>query len=1635
MKLPGNIPLPLVFVPLLAALSLVLLGTMLLNVPATPTDAAPPESVPPAANKQYFAGTPTPRPNPAPALHGADIWQDFSVTGFKGQSTTSRVRVAVIDVGFDDLTISLLHKGFDTSNLSIYCWDEDKEIFNETVITHCGGSDHGTKVVEALLDIAPDIELYIVEVPNDRRLYMATDWLRRQHLDVVVMSLSWGLNAEGDGDPAFTEDSMSSIEKVVKNRETVWINSGGNNGLNNWSGTWQTRSVGASTRIKMGPATSLNGISIEEGSTVTARLRWDDEFPGSYSGAGADCDLNLVSMRPSHHVAEPPGGKHTQDGGSFQNPYEEMTFVAPQDGDSKLTEKFKYYFYIEVVDCPGTKPRWIQLQVTESTDTATLDYPSRAGRDLDDAHPNYRQIGVPAELDSTKFLAVGASNTTGTDIMSFSSRGPRSDEVTAELPHLAASACLHTWVDPEESCGTSFAAPHVAGLAALVKSKYPSKTASSIVNYLKNRALDRTDASLSDEGDPNNRWGEGLALLPGAQLLDSATSDPVLSDGNTRIELNRFRTRDYGINTSLPGADRVTVSIDGNGLSLSNSCLSPLRSKIVRDGDTISIKACQFGEEKVRLSDRLRNELLFTYTFDIPDNRPGISGGISSISIEVGASRAYNLATNFNGATSYSSVSSDPSVATVVHASPTMTVTAVGVGTATITTTGTNNFGSRSISFTVTVEPSAPDAPTGVTGSSPTRDSIYVNWNSVDGASKYRVQYRESPNGTWQTATSNDQEPGLRVSGLECGTSYEFRVTAFGNGTDATAEWGAYSNASDAVSTLACLPLVAAPTVTVTTPVPRGTASLTWPYQANVEKYRVRYRVDGTTSWTTSNANIAPSGDAETANSHTVTGLSCGNDYELEVTGHGDDSVTRDDWGAPTEVGGSTEACNKPMFTTDGLGLANIPDVTPVNTVLATLTVTDATTDERLTYTLSGSGSSYFAIAAQADNIRKADISVASTLQIGTYTLTAQVTDKHGQRDTATVTIEVIENLALPVSDLQRDSRTRNTLTLSWTALTGATKYRVEYRLEGDTSWTEDTDSHIAGSHTVAGLTCEADYQFRVTGYGDGTTYKAKWGIPTEPLSESAGDCEEPEFPGDYQFSVDEVEPAGTSVGTVTAVDPSDPETLGYTIIAGNTGSAFALNRGTGEITVAGTLDYATLNSYTLQVRVTDQHSQTDDALVAITVNENITPAPTGLAVSASDRDSVTLSWNPVDGAAKYVVEHKAADSSTWATATTGETTGSHSISPLPCERDYQFRVTGVGDGTTYKARRGLTATLDAPTGGCERPEFDQDPYRFNVRISEGTGASVGTLTATDPTVGETLTYSILSGNDDEKFALDASTGAITVADSLDVDPPVYTYFLSVLVRDTQGQSDAATVNITAQLDYEISFSAASQTVSETTGVATVTIQLDQIAQEDLAIDLNTGWGGTISYADYSGAPDSATIGAGLQEVSFTFTIVDDEDDDDGEVLSFGFTSLPANLTRVYPSRHLVNIEDNDGTVPPETVWSATLTVGASGGSLGYSNTSNVTRGSITDDEFTWQGADHTVSSIVYNPYSPNVFINMSGVLANRDNLTLWLDSRGFDFADTATGIWYPVTLDWSDGDTVAVKITYQAPEEDTSGS
>jgi hypothetical protein len=87
----------------------------------------------------------------------------------------------------------------------------------------------------------------------------------------------------------------------------------------------------------------------------------------------------------------------------------------------------------------------------------------------------------------------------------------------------------------------------------------------------------------------------------------------------------------------------------------------------------------------------------------------------------------------------------------------------------------------------------------------------------------------------------------------------------------------------------------------------------------------------------------------------------------------------------------------------------------------------------------------------------------------------------------------------------------------------------------------------------------------------------------------------------------------------------------------------------------------------------------------------------------------------------------------------------------------------------------------------------------FSVPENSAIGTLVGTIVATDPDAGQTLTYSILSGNTSNAFAINASTGALTVANTTALNYEVIPSFaLVVNVQDngTGNLSNQATVTV-----------------------------------------------------------------------------------------------------------------------------------------------------------------------------------------------------------------------------------------------
>ena len=86
-------------------------------------------------------------------------------------------------------------------------------------------------------------------------------------------------------------------------------------------------------------------------------------------------------------------------------------------------------------------------------------------------------------------------------------------------------------------------------------------------------------------------------------------------------------------------------------------------------------------------------------------------------------------------------------------------------------------------------------------------------------------------------------------------------------------------------------------------------------------------------------------------------------------------------------------------------------------------------------------------------------------------------------------------------------------------------------------------------------------------------------------------------------FSVAENVSLATVVGTVVATDADANSTFsGWTIVSGNTGGVFAINAATGQITVAGALNYEGTPSYSLGVTVSDGTATSAVGTVVVTV-------------------------------------------------------------------------------------------------------------------------------------------------------------------------------------------------------------------------------------------------------------------------------------------------------------------------------------------------------------------------------------------------------------------------------------------------
>ena len=430
-----------------------------------------------------------------PAVHGSLAWNQ---AGYSGQG----VKVGVIDVGFRGSTSLLgtelpatVHArcytdiGVFTQNLAD-CeavgdvtagvpFPECHDVVQRGAVE---GADHGTIVAESVLDIAPEVELYIAMPASEGDLQDAAEWMASQGVSVINHSVSWTFDGPGDGTSPSSNSPLRTVDRAVVS-DIIWVNAAGNAARDTWFGDYSDQDGDGLISFISGQDHEILDIPTRACRSYRVQLRWED----TWGGASTDLDLYLLHKPTLRYL--PIRSTESQSGESGQEPFESFRFWSRVDSDD---------LGIVVGHSGGDAPDWIQLL---AWGTSSIEPYTKNG-----------SIGNPAESTNSGMLAVGAAHWNDVRaIEPYSSRGPTPDGWPK--PDIVGSDCGATALSPLNEyssgfCGTSQAAPHVAGMAALVRQRFPDYSPAQVASYLKDNAQQRQTP------DPNNTWGHGFAKLP-----------------------------------------------------------------------------------------------------------------------------------------------------------------------------------------------------------------------------------------------------------------------------------------------------------------------------------------------------------------------------------------------------------------------------------------------------------------------------------------------------------------------------------------------------------------------------------------------------------------------------------------------------------------------------------------------------------------------------------------------------------------------------------------------------------------------------------------------------------------------------------------------------------------------------------------------------------------------------------------------------------------------------------------------------------------------------------------------------------------------------------------------------------------
>jgi len=325
-------------------------------------------------------------------------------------------------------------------------------------------TDHGTQMAEIVHDVAPGADLVAITFADDR-FAEAVAWLELAGVDVVSFSMEW-TDGPLDGTHWTAPIIQASIDAGI-----TWVVAAGNSAQTHHNGTTMDVDGDGWIEVTSG-GIEQNDFVVEAGDQAEISLSWNDP--------ATDLDLCLFDMQ----VAPPTG------------PFTLLACTENLQGSGEPATEI-----LTVSNLTGASHTYGYGLIRRSGPVTTYEVRTWQTGPLAYANPA-ASIGVPANMADV--ITVGAVAWDSAELQSYSAWGP--NHMGDRKPEVVGPDEITTsgWAGTDNT-GTSYAAPHVAGLVALMLGAAPVMAPGQVKQRLTDRA---TQADT-----PDFKYGWGVARL------------------------------------------------------------------------------------------------------------------------------------------------------------------------------------------------------------------------------------------------------------------------------------------------------------------------------------------------------------------------------------------------------------------------------------------------------------------------------------------------------------------------------------------------------------------------------------------------------------------------------------------------------------------------------------------------------------------------------------------------------------------------------------------------------------------------------------------------------------------------------------------------------------------------------------------------------------------------------------------------------------------------------------------------------------------------------------------------------------------------------------------------------------------